>query len=490
MSSWDLETYLTYDDVYLLPQESDILPSEVDTKTFLARDITLNIPLVSAAMDTVTESRLATTIAQLGGIGIIHKNMAKEKQAYEVEQVKRCESLMIVGPVTVGPDMTLQEVKNILRVHRIASVLVINDQEQLIGILTHRDMEFEDNYKLTVRQLMTPQERLITAPVGVDLQQAKTLLQKNRIEKLPVVDAMGRVRGLITIKDIKNAMTYPSAARDNMGRLRVGAAVGVGEKELARAEALVKAGVDCLVVDSAHGHSLKVFEQVRELRHMFPNLALIAGNVVTVEACQKLYEAGVDGVKVGVGPGSICTTRVIAGVGVPQLTAVKNCASFCRDHKLGIIADGGLKYSGDIVKALAAGATSVMLGSLFAGTDETPGENILYQGRSYKLYRGMGSLGAMGLGSKDRYGQGEVKEAHKLVPEGVEAQVPYRGPLYQTVYQLVGGLRSGMGYVGAATVDELYKRAKFIRVSSAGLSEGHPHDVAVIKDAPNYTTRN
>lgn len=479
---------LTYDDVLIRPGYSEILPSEAVLASKFSRNIEVKIPIVSAAMDTVTESKTAIVMAQQGGIGVIHKNMAPEKQAWEVEKVKKFESGMVMNPVTVDPEASLNEVSKITHKHNITGVPVVDDQNQLVGILTSRDMRFENDLSKKVKDIMTPKERLITGEITIEPEDAKSVLHQHRIEKLPIVDKAGKLVGLITIKDILKNINYPDSNKDKFGRLRVAAAIGVGEKEIKRATHLINANVDCIVVDTAHGHSKGVIEMVKKVRSLIPKdkeVDIIAGNVATAKACEALIEAGVDGVKVGIGPGSICTTRVVAGIGVPQLSAVMECASVC--HKAGIpfIADGGIKYSGDIVKAIAAGAGCVMLGSMFAGCDETPGEMVLYQGRTYKVYRGMGSLGAMKLGSKDRYGQASVEDK-KLVPEGIEGQVPYRGSLASNIFQLVGGLRSGMGYVGAKSISELQEKAEFIRITSASLKESHPHDVMVTKEAPNY----
>lgn len=485
-----IEQYaLTYDDVLLRPGYSEILPSEVELKTKFSRNIELNIPIVSAAMDTVTEARTAIVMAQEGGIGVLHKNMPPEKQAWEVEKVKKFVSGMVSNPVTVSPDVNLHEVVRITDKHHITGVPVVDEKNLLVGILTSRDMRFETNLSKRVHEVMTPKERLVTGLVGIDLEEAKVLLHKNRIEKLPVVDKDGHLKGLITIKDILKNIEYPNSSKDQLGRLRVAAAIGVGEKELNRARVLIDAGVDAIVIDTAHGHSKGVIEMVKSVRAIIPKKAsvdIVAGNVATKKACEDLINAGVDGIKVGIGPGSICTTRVVAGIGVPQLSAVMECAEACKQGGIPFIADGGIKYSGDIVKAIAAGASAVMLGSLFAGCDETPGEMVFYQGRTYKIYRGMGSLGAMKLGSKDRYGQGAVEDK-KLVPEGIEGQVPYRGPLSSNIFQLVGGLRSGMGYVGAKSINLLWEKAEFIKITQASLKESHPHDVMITKEAPNYS---
>lgn len=472
---------LTFDDVLLIPAASSVLPKDVDTSTYLTPNIKLNIPIVSAGMDTVTESRLAIAIAREGGIGVIHKNMSIERQALEVDRVKRSEHGIITDPFSLSPDHTIRDAMEIMARYRISGVpITVNGK--LVGIITNRDLRFESDYDRPIREVMT-KDNLITAPEGTTLEEAKKILQRHKIEKLPIVDKDFNLKGLITIKDIEKAKQYPNAAKDEKGRLRVAAAVGVTEDTLERTEALVKAGVDAIVVDTAHGHSAGVLRAVREIKAAFPNLDVIAGNVATAEGTLALIEAGADAVKVGVGPGSICTTRVIAGVGVPQITAIYEAYKVAHKKGVPVIGDGGIKYSGDITKAIAAGASTVMIGSLLAGTEESPGETEIYQGRTYKVYRGMGSLGAMKAGSKDRYFQ---SDAVKLVPEGIEGRVPYRGPLSETIYQLVGGLRAGMGYCGAATVEELQKKGRFIRITSAGLRESHPHDVQITKEAPNY----
>ncbi|MBP1725290.1 MAG: guaB [Deltaproteobacteria bacterium] len=481
----DMPLTLTFDDVLLLPAQTAVLPRDVDVRTQLSRTIPMNIPLVSAAMDTVTEADTAISMAREGGIGIIHRNMSVERQATEVDKVKKSESGMIVDPVTMRPHQKIAEVLDVMQRYRISGVPIVGDGKKLVGIVTNRDLRFETNLDQEVSEVMT-KENLVTALEGITLEESKILLHENRIEKLLVVNEKGELRGLITIKDIMKIKKYPNACKDRLGRLRVGAAVGVGPDRDARVEALVKAGVDLIAVDSAHGHAEAVLESVRVIKKRFPDMDLIAGNVATAAGARDLCRAGADAVKVGVGPGSICTTRVVAGVGVPQISAVMECAKVAREFGVPIVADGGIKYSGDIVKALAAGANSVMIGSLFAGTDESPGETILYQGRTYKVYRGMGSLGAMKDGARDRYFQGDIEEDVKLVPEGIEGRVPYKGPLAQSVYQLVGGLRAGMGYVGCINLDELRERARFIRITSAGLRESHVHDVIITKEAPNY----
>ncbi len=475
---------LTFDDILIVPAYSEVLPAETDVSTVLAAGISMRIPLVSAAMDTVTESETAISMAREGGIGIIHRNMSIERQAREVDKVKKSESGMIVDPITVHPDQPIGDVMELMAQYRISGVPVVKG-DQLVGIITNRDLRFETDLTRPVSELMT-KDNLVTAPVGISLEDSKKLLQERRIEKLLVVDDTGRLRGLITIKDIMKVKKYPNSCKDHLGRLRVGAAVGAGADTPERVQALVKAGVDVIVVDSAHGHSKNVLRTVSWIKSEYPQVPVVAGNVATAGGAESLIEAGADAVKVGVGPGSICTTRVIAGVGVPQITAIMECARVARPRGIPVIADGGIKYSGDIVKALAAGADSVMIGSLFAGTDESPGETVLYQGRSYKVYRGMGSLGAMREGSRDRYFQDQVQETTKLVPEGIEGMVPYRGPLASTIHQLVGGLRAGMGYAGCRNLEELRTKTQVVRITSAGLKESHVHDVIITKEAPNY----
>jgi IMP dehydrogenase len=475
---------LTFDDVLLVPAHSRVLPSQVETRTRLTRGITLNIPLVSAAMDTVTESRLAIAIAQEGGIGIVHKNLSIESQAHEVDKVKRSESGMIVDPITMTPDQKIHEALEVMSRYRISGVPITDDDGRLVGILTNRDLRFCTRTDQPIRELMTA-EGLITVAVGTTLEQAKELLHKHRIEKLPVVDSEYRVVGLITVKDIQKQIRYPRACKDDLGRLRVGAAVGIAADTMDRAAALIDARVDVLVVDTAHGHSEGVLGTVARVRERFPDVQLVAGNVATRDGAQALIDLGVDAVKVGVGPGSICTTRIVTGAGVPQLTAILDAARPCDAAGIPLIADGGIKFSGDVTKALAAGASSVMVGSLFAGTEESPGETVLYQGRTFKEYRGMGSLGAMKLGSRDRYFQDEFDE-RKLVPEGIEGRVPHKGTLSTLVLQIVGGLRAGMGYVGCADVPSLHREARFVRITTSGLRESHVHDVIITKEAPNY----
>lgn len=474
---------LTFDDVLLMPAMSKILPRDADVATRLTKKIKINIPIVSAAMDTVTESELAISIAREGGIGFIHRAMSITAQAAEVDKVKKSESGMIRDPITMEPEERLSKALAIMERHQISGVPITKGRK-LVGILTNRDLRFEVNMQKRIAEVMT-HKKLITAPLGTKLEKAQEILHEHRIEKLPIVDKDFNIIGLITIKDIEKRRRHPFACKDKLGRLRVGAAIGVGEDGLLRAEALYKAGVDVIVIDTAHGHSKAVIDAVKRLRKKFHELEIIAGNVATAEATKELIAAGVSAVKVGVGPGSICTTRIVAGAGVPQITAIKNCSKAASAARIPIIADGGIKYSGDIVKAIAAGASSVMIGSLFAGTDESPGELVLYQGRSYKVYRGMGSLGAMESGAKDRYAQ-EGVEKKKLVPEGVEGRVPNKGPLAVSIYQLIGGLRAGMGYCGCINIDELRKKAKFIRITPAGLRESHVHDVIITKEAPNY----
>ena len=476
---------LTFDDVLLIPEASDVLPAEVDLKTTLAKGIDLNIPIVSAAMDTVTESRLAIAMAREGGMGIIHKNMSIEEQAKEVDKVKRSEHGVITDPFFLAPDNLVKDAVSLMERYRISGVPVTKEGK-LVGILTNRDLRFESNYEQPISAVMT-KDNLVTAPVGTSLDDAKNILGKHRIEKLPIVDDKGYLKGLITIKDIEKSIQYPNSARDKHGRLLVGAAVGTAANTMDRVAALIDAKVDVIAIDTAHGHSAMVLKKIAEIKKKFPSLTLIAGNVATAEATKALIDAGADIVKVGIGPGSICTTRVVAGIGVPQLTAVMDCAEEADKHGKRIIADGGIKYSGDIVKALAAGGSAVMIGSMLAGTQESPGEIELYQGRSFKVYRGMGSLAAMAAGSNDRYFQENEK---KFVPEGVEGRVPYRGSVSEIIYQMKGGLRSGMGYCGKHNIDELRKNSRFIKITNAGLLESHPHDISISKEAPNYSARN
>lgn len=474
---------ITYDDVLLVPARSSVLPRQTDVRTRLTRNITLNIPLLSAAMDTVTESEMAIALAREGGMGILHKNMTLERQVSEVDRVKRSESGMIQNPITLQPDRTVREAVEMMKKYSISGIPIVRE-DKLVGILTNRDLRFEPNLDLAVSSVMT-NGSLITAPVGTTLDEAEAILQKNRIEKLPIVDKGGRLKGLITFKDIQKKKRHPNACKDTLGRLRVGAAVGVTEDTLERVQALVAAGVDVLVVDTAHGHSEGVLRMVKRLKAKF-DIDLIAGNVGTAEGTRDLIRAGADAVKVGIGPGSICTTRVIAGVGIPQITAIMECSSAARKSNVPVIADGGIKQTGDIPKAIGAGADSVMIGGLFAGVEESPGEKVLYEGRSYKMYRGMGSLEAMRAGSKDRYFQDAEDDIQKLVPEGIEGRVPYKGSLAETVYQMVGGLRAAMGYCGCRTIVDMKKSARFVRISDAGLRESHPHDISITKEAPNY----
>jgi IMP dehydrogenase len=479
-----LRESLTFDDVLLVPAYSEVLPRDVEVGTRLTQSITLRMPLVSSAMDTVTESATAIRMAREGGMGFIHKNLSIADQAREVLRVKKAQSGMVVDPVTITADRSLDEALGLMRHHRISGLPVVDANHHPIGILTNRDVRFERRLTQPVGEMMT--KKLVTVREGVEIDEAKELLHHHRIEKLLVVDAEGRLRGLVTIKDIEQAEENPSAAVDERGRLRVGAAVGVGPDREARVEALLAAGVDVICIDTAHGHSRGVLDSVRATRQRFGKINLIAGNVATGDATAALIDAGADAIKIGVGPGSICTTRVVAGVGVPQLTAIADAAAAAKGSGVPIISDGGIKYSGDVAKALAAGAHTVMIGSLFAGTDEAPGEVILYQGRSYKTYRGMGSIGAMKDGSKDRYFQADVEAPQKLVPEGIEGRVPYKGSLRDSLYQLVGGLRASMGYLGCATIDELHEKARFIKISPQGLRESHVHDVIITKEAPNY----
>lgn len=485
-----IERGLTFDDVLLVPGASNVLPNETNLQTRLTNRISLNIPLLSAAMDTVTEYRTAICMAQEGGMGIIHKNMSQEEQAHQVDLVKRSESGMITNPITIAPDAKVSEAQKLMEKFRISGVPVIQGRE-LVGILTNRDLRFETNYDRAVSELMTKgRENLVVVPQGISLGDSKELLHKHRIEKLLVVNDQYELTGLITVKDIEKARKYPTACKDEQGRLRVGAALGPGADFLERANALVAAGCDVLVMDTAHGHSDKVIRAVQALREAFPDAEIIGGNIVTGEAAEDLIKAGVNALKVGIGPGSICTTRVVAGVGVPQLTAISSVVTVSAKKNIPIISDGGIKYSGDIVKALAAGADSVMLGNLFAGTDESPGQVILYQGRRYKIYRGMGSTGAMRQGSADRYFQDNVTEEMKAVPEGVEGRVPYRGPLSESIYQYIGGLRSGMGYLGSPDIKALRTTPRFLQISTAGLRESHVHDIMITEESPNYPLTN
>lgn len=476
---------LTFDDVLLVPAYSDVLPGEVDTRTRFSRRIELNIPLCSSAMDTVTEASLAIALAQQGGIGVIHKNFSIEQQAEEVDKVKRSESGMIVDPVTIRDNALVAEALNIMERFRISGVPVVDEKGLLVGIITNRDLRFEMRYDIPVSEVMTPQP-LVTVPIGTTLNEAKVKLQKHRIEKLLVVDEDGHLKGLITVKDIQKAIKFPNAAKDDLGRLRCAAAIGATGEYLERAEALVKSRVDAIVIDTAHGHSSRVIEAVQQIKSKFLDIELIAGNVATADATRALINAGVDAVKIGIGPGSICTTRVVTGAGVPQIMAITECVAAAKGTGVPIIADGGVKFSGDVAKAIAAGADSVMIGSLFAGTEEAPGEVILFQGRNFKTYRGMGSIGAMKKGSSDRYSQEEILADSKYIPEGIEGRVAYKGTVAEMVTQLVGGLRSGMGYTGCKNIQELQEKAQFVRITSAGLRESHVHDVIITKEAPNY----
>ena len=479
---------LTYDDVLLVPARSSIMPRDVSTRTLLTRNIHLNAPLISAAMDTVTEARMAIAMAREGGVGVLHKNMTIEQQASEVKRVKRSESGMILDPITLTPGDTVQDARALMARYSIGGIPIVDGERRLVGIVTNRDLRFQTDGRARLRDVMT-KERLVTAPMGTTLEEAEALLQEHKIEKLPVVDEGGHLRGLITFKDIQKKKQFPLACKDEHGRLRVGAAVGVTADVLDRVEALVASGVDFVVIDTAHGHSEGVLRTVARVRSRFPTLDVIAGNVATAEATEDLIAAGADAVKVGIGPGSICTTRVVAGVGVPQLTAVMECARAARAHGVPIIADGGIKHTGDIPKALAAGASSVMIGGLFARVEESPGETILYEGRKYKSYRGMGSLGAMQAGSKDRYFQDVEDDIKKLVPEGIEGRVPYGGTLHEVVYQMLGGLRAAMGYCGCGAIDDLYAKARFVRVTHSGVRESHPHNVHITKESPNYSSK-
>ncbi len=485
MITEDISEGLTFDDVLLVPARSDVLPTETDTATQFTRGIRLQIPLCSAAMDTVTEASLAIAIAQQGGIGVVHKNLSVERQADEVDKVKRSESGMIVDPVTIRQDRPVREALNVMQRYHISGVPVVDEDGHLVGIITNRDLRFETRFELPVSDVMTKQP-LVAVPVGTTLDQAKAVLQEHRIEKLLVIDGDKHLKGLITVKDIQKAIKYPTAAKDDLGRLRVAAAIGATGDYKERAAELVQRRVDCLVIDTAHGHSSRVVNAVREIKRRYPEVQLMAGNVGTGDGARELIEAGVDGVKVGIGPGSICTTRVVTGAGVPQISAIQSCREAARGSDVPIISDGGVKFSGDMAKAIAAGADVVMIGSLFAGTEEAPGEVILYQGRSFKMYRGMGSIGAMREGSRDRYAQEQTEVDSKLVPEGIEGRVPYRGTLAEMVTQLVGGLRSGMGYTGCRDIKEFQEKTRFLRVTAAGLRESHVHDVVITKEAPNY----
>ncbi len=477
---------LTFDDVLLIPAESDVLPADVSLETQLTKGIRLNIPVMTAAMDTVTESRMAIAIAREGGLGVIHKNMSIEAQVQEVDKVKRSENGIITNPMFLAPDNFVYEAENLMHNYRISGVPICDENGKLVGILTNRDLRFLSDYNIKISEVMT-KENLVTGSEGTTLEEAKVILMKHKIEKLPLIDASGKLTGLITIKDIEKAVQYPNSARDVQGRLLCAAALGATADVLDRAAPLAAAGVDAFVLDSAHGHSKNILKAVEKVKAAFPNISLIAGNVATAAATQALIEAGADCVKVGIGPGSICTTRVVAGIGVPQVTAIYDCAEMAAKYGINVIGDGGIKYSGEIVKAIAAGASAIMVGSLVAGCEESPSETEIYQGRKYKVYRGMGSIAAMNKGSKDRYFQANNK---KLVPEGVEGRVPYKGTLSETVYQMMGGLRAGMGYCGCGTIDELKTKTQFIRITSAGLIESHPHDISITKEAPNYSMGN
>ena len=484
----DIPLGLTFDDVLLQPLESSVLPSQADTRTRLTRQIPLNIPILSSAMDTVTEADMAIALAQLGGIGVLHRNLTVRQQAAAVRAVKRFESGMVVNPITMRPDQTLAEALELMKSNRISGIPVVEESGKLVGIVTNRDVRFAENPKQPISELMT-KENLATVPIGTSQEEARRILHQRRIEKLLVVDEGSRCVGLITVKDIEKAVAAPLATKDEEGRLRVAAATTVGDKGFERSEALIEAGCDCIVIDTAHGHNLDVGRAVERVKALSNSVQVIAGNVATAEATKALIDAGADAVKVGIGPGSICTTRIVAGVGVPQLTAVMAAASVARDADVPVIADGGIRTSGDIAKALAGGASAVMIGSLLAGTEEAPGETFLYQGRAYKSYRGMGSAGAMARGSADRYFQQDIKDHLKLVPEGIEGQVPFKGPVRDIIHQLVGGVKAAMGYTGSKSIADLQNRAKFVRITNAGLSESHVHDVAITREAPNYPTR-
>jgi IMP dehydrogenase len=485
MNAHEIKEGLTFDDVLLLPAYSEILPHEVETSTQFSRGIRLQIPLCSSAMDTVTEANLAIALAQQGGIGVMHKNLSIDRQAEEVDKVKRSESGMIVDPVTIHNGRPVRDALAVMENYKISGVPVVDDEGFLVGIITNRDLRFETRYEIPVSEIMTKQP-LVTVPVGTTLDDAKAVLQKHRIEKLLVVDEDGHLKGLITVKDIQKAIRYPNACKDELGRLRVAAAIGATGDFRERAAELIARRVDCIVIDTAHGHSSRVIEAVKAIKHDHPEIQLVAGNIATAEASKALISAGVDAIKIGIGPGSICTTRVVTGAGVPQISAIMECVEAAKGTGVPVIADGGVKFSGDVVKAIAAGADCVMIGSLFAGTEESPGETILYQGRTFKSYRGMGSIGAMREGSKDRYAQEGTAQENKLVPEGIEGRVAYKGTLAEMVTQLIGGLRAGMGYTGCGSIGQLQQQAKFVRITSAGLRESHVHDVIITKEAPNY----
>jgi IMP dehydrogenase len=484
----DIPLGLTFDDVLLQPLESSVLPSQADTRTFLTREIPLNIPILSSAMDTVTEADMAIALAQLGGIGVLHRNLSVKEQSAAVRAVKRFESGMVVNPITMTPDQTLAEALNLMKANRISGIPVVEESGKLVGIVTNRDVRFAESPKQPISELMT-KDNLATVPIGTSQEEAMRILHQRRIEKLLVVDRDDRCVGLITVKDIEKAVAAPLATKDAAGRLRVAAATTVGDKGFARSEALIEAGCDCIVIDTAHGHNIDVGRSVERVKALSNSVQVVAGNVATADATKALIDSGADAVKVGIGPGSICTTRIVAGVGVPQLTAVIAASAAAREAGVPVIADGGIRTSGDIAKALAAGASTVMIGSLLAGTQEAPGETFLYQGRSYKSYRGMGSVGAMARGSADRYFQQDIQDHLKLVPEGIEGQVPYKGPVREIIHQLVGGVKAAMGYTGSKTIADLQKRARFVRITNAGLSESHVHDVSITREAPNYPTR-
>jgi IMP dehydrogenase len=486
--SIDIPLGLTFDDVLLQPLESSVLPSQADTRTNLTREIPLNIPILSSAMDTVTEADMAIALAQLGGIGVLHRNLSVKEQSAAVRAVKRFESGMVVNPITMTPDQTLAEALNLMKANRISGIPVVEESGKLVGIVTNRDVRFAESPKQPISELMT-KDNLATVPIGTSQEEAMRILHQRRIEKLLVVDRDDRCVGLITVKDIEKAVAAPLATKDAAGRLRVAAATTVGDKGFARSEALIEAGCDCIVIDTAHGHNIDVGRSVERVKALSNSVQVVAGNVATADATKALIDSGADAVKVGIGPGSICTTRIVAGVGVPQLTAVIAASAAAREAGVPVIADGGIRTSGDIAKALAAGASTVMIGSLLAGTQEAPGETFLYQGRSYKSYRGMGSVGAMARGSADRYFQQDIQDHLKLVPEGIEGQVPYKGPVREIIHQLVGGVKAAMGYTGSKTIADLQKRARFVRITNAGLSESHVHDVSITREAPNYPTR-